>query len=106
MSMRLMIGIVQMFVTPGSSAACPSSVLRVSSVTPVRHWPRGLRWTIVSVVERALEEERAEGGDERQRENGRGQHRERLRKRQRVKQLSFLAGQGEHGNEGEQDDRH
>ena len=45
-----MIGIVQMLVTPGSSAAALISVRRRSSVIPGRHWSRGFRWTIVSVM--------------------------------------------------------
>ncbi len=48
--MRLMIGIVQMLVTPGSSAACPSSARSCSSVNPARHCSRGLRCTTVSVM--------------------------------------------------------
>ena len=50
MSIRLMIGIVQMFDTPGICTARPISARRRSSVMPARHWSRGLRWTTVSVM--------------------------------------------------------
>ena len=50
MSMRLMIGIVQMFDTPGSCTARPISARNRSRVIPSRHWSLGLRCTIVSVM--------------------------------------------------------
>ncbi len=50
MLIRLMIGWVQMFETPGSVAAMSSSAMIFSRVMPGRHWLSGLRLTIVSVM--------------------------------------------------------
>ena len=50
MSIRLMIGIVQMLDTPGICTARPSSARRRSIVMPGRHWLRGFRCTTVSVI--------------------------------------------------------
>ena len=50
MSMRLMMGIVQMLETPGRRTARPISARRRSSVMPGRHSFFGFRWTMVSVM--------------------------------------------------------
>ncbi len=50
MLMRLMIGCVQMFDTPGSVVASSSSPMSFSRVIPGRHSRSGLRLTTVSVM--------------------------------------------------------
>ena len=50
MSMRLMIGCVQMFVTPGKRSFSSISASRDSRVTPLRHCSGDFRWTIVSFM--------------------------------------------------------
>src|SRR5438105_9069886 len=50
MLIRLMIGCVQMFETPGIVVAWSSSPISFSRVMPGRHWDSGLRLTIVSVM--------------------------------------------------------
>ena len=50
MSIRLMIGIVQIVDTPGNCAALLISERSRPSVMPGRHASRGLRCTIVSVM--------------------------------------------------------
>src|SRR5437867_13167593 len=50
MLIRLMIGCVQMFDTPGSVVACSSSAISFSRVIPGRQADSGLRLTIVSVM--------------------------------------------------------
>jgi hypothetical protein len=50
MLMRLMIGWVQMFDTPGSAVAWSSSAMSFSRVMPGRHWDSGLRLMTASVM--------------------------------------------------------
>ncbi len=50
MLIRLMIGWVQMFDTPGRVVAASSSAMSCSRVIPGRHWASGLSRTIVSVM--------------------------------------------------------
>src|SRR6266511_4005084 len=50
MLMRLMIGWVQMFDTPGKVVAASSSPMSCSRVIPGRHSDGGLRFTTVSVM--------------------------------------------------------
>ena len=50
MLIRLMIGCVQMFATPGRATAWSSSPISFSRVMPGRHADGGFRFTIVSVM--------------------------------------------------------
>src|SRR2546428_12138686 len=50
MLIRLMIGWVQMFETPGSVVAASSSPISLSRVMPGRHAAAGFRFTIASVM--------------------------------------------------------
>src|SRR5207244_6240666 len=54
----------------------------------------------------APDQETAEHRNERDRENRGTHHRERLGEGQRVEELALLAGEGEHGDEGQDDDDH
>ena len=54
----------------------------------------------------AANQKRAQDRNERDGDDCRADHRERLRECQRMKELSFHAGQRKHRNEGEDDDRH
>ena len=50
MSMRLRIGGIQMFASPGTFTAASSSSTSFSGVIPGRHWSRGLSWIVVSNI--------------------------------------------------------
>ena len=50
MLIRLMMGWVQMFETPGRVVATSSSAISFSRVIPGRHWDSGLRLTMASVM--------------------------------------------------------
>ncbi len=55
---------------------------------------------------RATDQQTTEDGHQRDRQDRRPRHREGLRERQGMEQLALLAGQGEHRDESQDDDRH
>ena len=50
MSMRLRIGGIQTFDSPGTFTTRSSSSTSFSGVMPARHWSRGLNWIVVSNI--------------------------------------------------------
>ena len=61
---------------------------------------------VLFAVHLPAEQQTAQDRHERHRDDGRREHRKGLGERERVKQLPFLTGQREDGDEREQDDRH